>query len=163
MRRAAESDRKAGFDNGTTAAVIGVESSFDSGAISNKGAGGIFQIMPENVDTYSKEVGRRLNPHNNDAFLMYDKLMAERRRHYNGDTHKMLRSYQPRYQMRLIKTDNRKTVDGNTPTSVRSQGANGITNLARWLGDGSSIISPRCGFHFACWKVDLGWTCGGRL
>lgn len=98
LRRAAESDRKAGFDKGTTAAVIGVESSFDSGAISNKGAGGIFQIMPENVDTYSKEVGRRLNPHNNnDAFLMYDKLMAERRRHYNGDTDKMLRSYHGGY------------------------------------------------------------------
>lgn len=98
LDRAAESDRKAGFDKGTTAAVIGVESSFDSGAISNKGAGGIFQIMPENVDTYSKEVGRRLNPHNNnDAFLMYDKLMAERRRHYNGDTDKMLRSYHGGY------------------------------------------------------------------
>lgn len=98
LRRAAESDRKAGFDKGTTAAVIGVESSFDSGAISSKGAGGIFQIMPENVDTYSKEVGRKLNPHNNDdAFLMYDKLMAERRRHYNGDTEKMLRSYHGGY------------------------------------------------------------------
>ncbi|MNC73030.1 hypothetical protein D3C75_1241640 [compost metagenome] len=54
--------------------------------------------MPENVDTYSKEVGRRLNPHNNDdAFLMYDKLMAECRRHYNGDTDKMLRSYHGGY------------------------------------------------------------------
>lgn len=98
LRRAAESDRKAGFDNGTTAALVGVESSYDSGAISSKGARGLFQIMPENVDTYSKEVGRRLNPHNNnDAFLMYDKLMAERRRHYNGDTDKMLRSYHGGY------------------------------------------------------------------
>jgi hypothetical protein len=98
LRRAAESDRKAGLDKGTTAALIGVESSFDSGAISSKGAGGIFQIMPENVDTYSKEEGRKLNPHNNDdAFLMYDKLMAERRRRYNGDADKMLRSYHGGY------------------------------------------------------------------
>lgn len=74
-----------------------------------------------------------------------------------------MKVYQPRYQVRLIKTVNRKTVNGITPTSVRSQGADGITNRAPWLGDGSSIISPRCGFHFACWKVDLGWTCGGRL
>lgn len=27
-----------------------------------------------------------------------------------------------------------------------------LTNLASWPGDGSSIISPRCGFHLACWK-----------
>ena len=98
LRRANESDRKAGFDKGTTAAVMGVESSFNSGAISNKGARGLFQIMPDNVDTYSKEVGRKLNPHNNDdAFLMYDKLMAERRRKYGNDTDKILRSYHGGY------------------------------------------------------------------
>lgn len=98
LKRAAESDRKAGFEKGTTAALAGVESSFDSGAVSNKGARGLFQIMPDNVETYSKEVGRKLNPHNNDdAFLMYDKLMAERRRKYGGDTDKMLRSYHGGY------------------------------------------------------------------
>lgn len=98
LRRADESDRKAGFDKGTTAALIGVESSFDSGAISNKGAGGLFQIMPENTAAYSKEAGRQLNPHNtDDAFYMYDKLMAERRRKYGGDTDKMLRSYHGGY------------------------------------------------------------------
>lgn len=98
LSRAAESDRKAGLPPGTTAALMGVESSFNSGAVSNKGARGIFQIMQDNVDAYSKEEGRKLNPHNNnDAFLMYDKLMAERKRKYGGDTDKMLRSYHGGY------------------------------------------------------------------
>lgn len=47
--------------------------------------------------------------------------------------------YQPRFEVRVIKTVNRKTVDGTTPTSTRFQGADGSVNLRRWLGDGSSI------------------------
>lgn len=98
LERAAESDRKAGLPKGTTAALAGVESSFDPGAVSSKGARGLFQIMPDNVNAYSKEAGRKLDPHNNDdAFLMYDKLMAERKRKYGSDTNKMLRSYHGGY------------------------------------------------------------------
>jgi hypothetical protein len=54
-----------------------------------------------------------------------------------------MKVYQPRYQVRLIKTVNRKTVDGMTPTSVRFQGANGVIDLAPWLGDGSSINTTK--------------------
>ena len=98
LKRAEESDRKAGFAKGTTAALAGVESSFDPGAVSNKGARGLFQIMPDNVNAYSKEAGRKLDPHNSDdAFLMYDKLMAERKRKYGTNTNKMLRSYHGGY------------------------------------------------------------------
>lgn len=98
IRRAAESDRKAGLPPGTTAALMGVESSYRSGAVSGKGAGGLLQIMPKNVATYSKEAGRQLDPKNtDDAFYMYDKLMAERKAHYGGNVEKMLRSYHGGY------------------------------------------------------------------
>ncbi|MGH8332116.1 MAG: transglycosylase SLT domain-containing protein, partial [Pseudomonas fluorescens] len=97
-KRAAESDRKAGLPPRTTEALMAVESSFDSGAVSNKGARGLFQIMPENVAKYSKDAKRKLDPHNtDDAFYMYDELMAERRRTYGKDTNKMLRSYHGGY------------------------------------------------------------------
>lgn len=54
-----------------------------------------------------------------------------------------MKVYSPRFQVRLIKTVNRKTVDGTTPTSLRFQGANGIIDLARWLGDGSAINTSK--------------------
>ncbi|WP_161548782.1 hypothetical protein [Pseudomonas sp. Q1] len=50
---------------------------------------------------------------------------------------------QPKFQVRLIKTVKRKTVDGQTPTSLRYQGASGVIDLARWLGDGSSITTSK--------------------
>lgn len=65
-----------------------------------------------------------------------------------------MKVYQPRYQVRLIKTVNRKTVDGMAPANLRFQGTNGIANLVRWLGDGSSMISPRSGFHLPAGR----WT-----
>src|SRR5471030_1603518 len=57
-----------------------------------------------------------------------------------------MKVYQPKFEVRLIKTVNRKTVDGVTPTSVRFQGVNGVINLAPWLGDGSSINTSK-GIH----------------
>lgn len=54
-----------------------------------------------------------------------------------------IKVYQPRFQVRLIKTVNRKTVDGTTPTSERFRGVDGIIDLARWLGDGSSINTTK--------------------
>jgi hypothetical protein len=50
-----------------------------------------------------------------------------------------MKVYQPRFQVRLIKTVNRKTVDGSTPTSARFQGADGSIDLHRWLGDRAAI------------------------
>lgn len=98
LARAAESDRKAGLPPGTTAALMMVESSFNSDSVSKVGAQGLFQVMPENTANLSKQAGRQLNPHNtDDAFYMYDKLMEERRKKYGGDTDKMLRSYHGGY------------------------------------------------------------------
>jgi hypothetical protein len=54
-----------------------------------------------------------------------------------------MKVYSPRFQVLLIKTVNRKTVDGTTPTSQRFQGAKGVINLAPWLGDGSAINTSK--------------------
>lgn len=98
LQRAAESDRKAGFSPGTTAALMMVESSFDSSKVSGAGAEGLMQIMPENTEKLSKRAGRKLDPTNtDDSFYMYDELMAERKRKYGGNTDKMLRSYHGGY------------------------------------------------------------------
>ncbi|RON06223.1 hypothetical protein [Pseudomonas brassicacearum] len=50
-----------------------------------------------------------------------------------------IKVYEPKIQVRLIKTIKRKTVNGTEPTSERFQGAQGALNLNKWLGDGSSI------------------------
>jgi hypothetical protein len=98
LARAAESDRKAGLPPGTTAGLMMQESSFKSGATSSAGAGGMFQIMPANVNEFSRRVGRKLDPRNtDDSFYMYDELMKERKAKYGGDTEKMLRSYHGGY------------------------------------------------------------------
>lgn len=54
-----------------------------------------------------------------------------------------VRVYEPRFQVRLIKTVNRKTVDGTIPTSARFRGAPGVIDLTPWLGDGSSINTSK--------------------
>lgn len=98
LARARQSDVLAGFEEGTTAALMMQESSFDPQAKSKAGALGLHQIMPKNVETYSKRVGRQLDPTNpDDSFYMYDQLMAERKRKYGGNTNKMLRSYHGGY------------------------------------------------------------------
>uniref|UniRef100_A0AAU6W210 Membrane-bound lytic murein transglycosylase C n=1 Tax=Pseudomonas phage Touem01 TaxID=3138548 RepID=A0AAU6W210_9VIRU len=98
LKRAAESDKKAGLPDGTTAGLMMQESSFKSGAVSSAGAQGLHQIMPENTKTFSKRVGRQLDPTNSDdSFYMYDELMKERKSKYNGDTAKMLKSYHGGY------------------------------------------------------------------
>jgi soluble lytic murein transglycosylase-like protein len=98
LARAAESDRKAGLPEGTTAALMMQESSFNSGAVSSAGARGLHQMMPKNVDTFSRRVGRQLDPTNTeDSFYMYDELMKERKAKYGGNTEKMLRSYHGGY------------------------------------------------------------------
>ena len=98
LKRAAESDRKAGLPAGTTAGLMMQESSFNSNAESNAGAKGLHQIMPDNVEEYSRRVGRKLDPTNTaDSFYMYDELMAERRRKYGNNTEKVLRSYHGGY------------------------------------------------------------------
>lgn len=54
-----------------------------------------------------------------------------------------IKAYLPRFQVLLTKTVNRKTVDGSTPTSARFQGANGVLDMKKWLGDGSSITTVK--------------------
>jgi hypothetical protein len=98
LARAAESDRKAGLPEGTTAGLMMQESSFNSGAVSSAGARGLHQLMPANVNTFSQRVGRRLDPTNtDDSFYMYDELMKERKSKYGGNTDKMLKSYHGGY------------------------------------------------------------------
>ncbi|KAB1078376.1 lytic transglycosylase domain-containing protein [Methylobacterium soli] len=98
LKRAAQSDALHGLPDGTTAALIMQESSFDSGAVSRKGARGMFQIMPDNVASLSKRAGRQLDPTNtDDAFYMFNQLMGERDRKYGNDTNKKLRSYHGGY------------------------------------------------------------------
>lgn len=98
LKRAAESDKKAGLPPGTTAGLMMQESSFNSNAVSSAGAKGLHQIMPDNVEELSRLAGRKLDPTNTaDSFYMYDELMAERRRIYGKNTEKMLRSYHGGY------------------------------------------------------------------
>ncbi|WP_189654384.1 lytic transglycosylase domain-containing protein [Pseudomonas fluorescens] len=98
LARAAESDRKAGLPEGTTAGLMAQESSFNSNATSSKGARGLFQIMPANTAVFSGRVGRQLDPTNtDDAFYMYDELMKERKAKYGSNTDKMLKSYHGGY------------------------------------------------------------------
>lgn len=51
--------------------------------------------------------------------------------------------YQPRFDVSLYKTVKRQTVDGQTPTSSRFQGATSVISLAPWLADTSSISTVK--------------------
>lgn len=76
-----------------------------------------------------------------------------------------IKVYQPRFEVTLTKTVNRKTVDGVNPTSARFQGANGVINLAPWLGESSSISTMKgirdAAGGFAITIPDIPATTGG--
>lgn len=101
LARAAESDRKAGLAEGTTAALIMQESRFKTEAVSSAGAQGPFQMMPENTREFSRRAGRQLDPTKwEDGFHMYDEMMRELKAYHKGDNEKMLRSYHGGYDKR---------------------------------------------------------------
>nr|USU31068.1 hypothetical protein NG677_17205 [Methylobacterium sp. OTU13CASTA1] len=68
---------------------------------------------------------------------------------------KPIKVYEPKFQVRLIKTVDRKTVDGAQQTSERFRGTEGFIDLTPWLGDRSSITTSKSiyegagGFHFS--------------
>ncbi|GJE46132.1 lytic transglycosylase domain-containing protein [Methylobacterium soli] len=71
-------DEALGHEKGTAAAQLWQESRFKSGAVSNQGALGFAQMMPENVAAMSKRAGRNLDPSNlDDALLMRRMLMQD--------------------------------------------------------------------------------------
>lgn len=76
--RLAQEDEALGHQKGTAAAQLWQESRFKGGAVSNQGALGYAQMMPENVAELSKRAGRKLNPSNfEDSLLMRRMLMKD--------------------------------------------------------------------------------------
>lgn len=76
--RLAQEDAALGHPRGTAAAQLWQESRFKGGAVSNQGALGLAQMMPDNVARFSKQAGRQLDPANvEDALLMRRMLMKE--------------------------------------------------------------------------------------
>jgi hypothetical protein len=94
LARAAEEDKRYGFEPGTTAGLMAQESSFNSNAESKAGAKGLFQIMPSNVRELSRRSERQLDPTNTeDGFYMYEQLMDELKEKHGKNTDMMLREY----------------------------------------------------------------------
>lgn len=74
--------------------------------------------------------------------------------------------HQPRYQVLIYKTVQRKSVDGVTPTSERFRGTSRVIDLSPWLSDNASINTrkgvrePAGGFSIVV--PDKGYSASGQ-
>lgn len=86
-------DAALGLPQGTTARQIGVESSWNAGAVSPRGAMGYVQVMPKTLDTISQRLGRPLDPSNfSDALAIQKAVMGENLAKF-GNAPDALRAY----------------------------------------------------------------------
>lgn len=75
---AAETDRLDKLPAGTTMAQFERESQFDPTAVSDKGAMGLAQVMPDTLAALEKQLGRKLNPYDpKDAVIIQRELMRQ--------------------------------------------------------------------------------------
>lgn len=73
------------------AAIMGVESSFDARAVSNKGARGLMQVMPDTARRFGFDATRLHDPvHNVAAGATYLRWLLDR---YDGDLDRVLAAY----------------------------------------------------------------------
>ena len=73
------------------AAIMGVESSFNARAVSNKGARGLMQVMPDTARRFGFDAARLHDPvHNIAAGATYLRWLLDR---YDGDLDRVLAAY----------------------------------------------------------------------
>jgi hypothetical protein len=88
-----ETDDMLGLTPGTSARQIHQESKFDPRAVSPRGARGLAQVMPDTLESLSKRMKRKLDPHNErDAIEMHRELMRENMAKW-GNEDDALRAY----------------------------------------------------------------------
>lgn len=97
LHELSETDRVAGLTPGTSAAQMMQESSFDTHALSNKGAMGLAQVTPATLarlqKTLGKQLGHTLDPYNpEDAVQIQRYIMKENMRKF-GNQDDALRAY----------------------------------------------------------------------
>lgn len=88
-----ETDRLLGLPPGTSEKQIQAESAFNPRAVSNKGAQGLAQVMPETKANLERQLGRKLDSFNeDDALLMHREVMRQNMQKF-GNTADALRAY----------------------------------------------------------------------
>ncbi|AKM29403.1 hypothetical protein AB870_03520 [Pandoraea faecigallinarum] len=93
LDKAQANDDTLGIPRGTTARQIGVESEWNPNAVSNKGARGYVQVMPDTLLAVQARVGRALNPSDfDDALTLHREVMSENLRQF-GNLPDALRAY----------------------------------------------------------------------